>query len=581
MYTYCENDPIQYVDPSGHTTDWEIDWFMGKQGDPSEYKNGMRVTKSSSSSSGSTVTLSDVADATTWSKGSSKATFSFNGTQQDLYVENGKAYDSWGNVRGTIENGHIIVTNKDFNSMFGNSTGSVSNSTTVNVKQGDHVTSASTYAGSNVTINNYGIMDTITTGKNSSLVLNNYGKISNEVNIGEGATATINNYNQDIDPVTHEYVKGITNVTGKSNSKIISNNYGGMGEIHTGAYSENEIWILNDKAYVNWLETGLNNDTKVSGANHIYRSDGDGKTEYQYFKGKTTIWVDSSNSILIKQLEDQGWSSNPPETDYGCGSITVNGTKIPIYLPKYSNGTNSNFVDDGWVTLDDKILRQLYRDTNWYNLIADIGSVHGEELAAVKLPLKDVIRVNGSNSGIVDNVGTYQNPYLALIMLASEVVGSYDANITNYYFTVTMQQKGDNFRAILQLESSKNPMQANAGQSYYHLDASNLMEPGRVFFVQALRDELNDMGYGDYIKGDKKTNIYITMDELHKNDASMGYVSLNNGNLVFTPKLYKEDDMKVVNNTQFFGICTGHEDRLDVRKDLEKSAYLSDYGINC
>ncbi|EMS70496.1 hypothetical protein [Ruminiclostridium cellobioparum] len=64
----------------------------------------------------------------------------------------------------------------------------------MNVKQGDHVTSASTYAGSNVTINNYGIMDTITTGKNSSLVLNNYGKVKNEVRLGENGIAKIYNY---------------------------------------------------------------------------------------------------------------------------------------------------------------------------------------------------------------------------------------------------------------------------------------------------------------------------------------------------------------------------------------------------
>lgn len=166
-------------------------------------------------------------------------------------------------------------------------------------------------------------------------------------------------------------------------------------------------------------------------------------------------------------------------------------------------------------------------------------------------------------------------------MFASEIIESYYANTTEYYLTVTVQQKGDKYRAVLQLESNKNPMQAHAGESYYHLDTSNLIEPGRVFFVQGLRNELKYMGYGDYIKDDKKTNILIHMDDLHKSDASMGYISLNNGKLMFTPKLYKEDDMEIVNNTQnWMGLCNGHEVRLDIRNDLEKTVNLSNYGIN-
>jgi hypothetical protein len=336
---------VQYTDPTGHTTDWEIDWFMGRQGDPSEYKNGMRVTKSSSSSSGSTVTLSDVADATTWSKGSSKATFSFNGTQQDLYVENGKAYDSWGNVRGTIENGHIVVTNKEFNSMFGNSTGSVSNSTTVNVKQGDHVTSASTYAGSNVTINNYGIMDTITTGKNSSLVLNNYGTAKN-VNVGENGTAKIYNYEGGrINKITGG---DITDDEKKGKVGMYIGNKGIIDYVLTGKYSQNEINNYDEVGGKLTLETGEGNSTIIlNGQYGVSLRNGRGEIVYRLYKGTNYYDINVNDLYLNQRLEvminKEGWSFKPNEgtkyTEYkktnsflflGMGSTSSQGTGNPV-----------------------------------------------------------------------------------------------------------------------------------------------------------------------------------------------------------------------------------------------------------
>ncbi len=345
LYTYCENDPVQYTDPTGHTTDWEIDWFMGRQGDPSEYKNGMRVTKSSSSSSGSTVTLSDVADATTWSKGSSKATFSFNGTQQDLYVENGKAYDSWGNVRGTIENGHIVVTNKEFNNMFGNTTGSVSNSTTVNVKQGDHVTSASTYAGSNVTINNYGIMDTITTGKNSSLVLNNYGTAKN-VNVGENGTAKIYNYEGGrINKITGG---DITDDEKKGKVGMYIGNKGIIDYVLTGKYSQNEINNYDEVGAKLTLETGEGNSTIIlNGQYGVSLRNGRGEIVYRLYKGTNYYDINVNDLYLNQRLEvminKEGWSFKPNEgtkyTEYkktnsflflGMGSTSSQGTGNPV-----------------------------------------------------------------------------------------------------------------------------------------------------------------------------------------------------------------------------------------------------------
>ena len=131
----------------------------------------------------------------------------------------------------------------------------------------------------------------------------------------------------------------------------------------------------------------------------------------------------------------------------------------------------------------------------------------------------------------------------------------------------------------MQLESSVNPMQIYAGTSYHHLEAGYLIERGRALLVASLKDALSEMGYGSYISGDSYTNIYNTVDSVHANDPSLGYLALNDGQLVITPKLYSGDDMEIVNNTEVLGLCTGHEVRLDVRNDLQNPSNLSDLGV--
>ncbi len=190
LYTYCENDPIQYTDPTGHMTYNELVFYFGKEA-AEKYKHEAEPDPTPKG-----ITLSEVADVSTWSKDSSKDTFTINGKTQDLYLDNGKVYDSWGYERGSVQNGHVTVSDYEFGNLFGSSISSGSSSTTLTMNPWEHVTSVHTRDGSNVTINNYGIMDTITGGKNGSLVLNNYGKVNNEVRLGEKGTAQIYNNNR-------------------------------------------------------------------------------------------------------------------------------------------------------------------------------------------------------------------------------------------------------------------------------------------------------------------------------------------------------------------------------------------------
>ena len=175
----------------------------------------------------------------------------------------------------------------------------------------DNYSSLSTINTSNnsyTTITNHdnAYIGTINTGTGSNTTINNRG-IIDTINIGENATATIYNYNQEIDPKTGEYVIGIGTIRGKTDSQINVYNYGGIDEIHTGAYSNNEIDT--SVGYINWLETGFHNGSKVTGADHIERKDGNGKMQYLLFKScYAPVWVDYDNVQLLDRMHQQGWS---------------------------------------------------------------------------------------------------------------------------------------------------------------------------------------------------------------------------------------------------------------------------------
>ena len=69
--------------------------------------------------------------------------------------------------------------------------------------------------------------------------------------------------------------------------------------------------------------------------------------------------------------------------------------------------------------------------------------------------------------------------------------------------------------------------------------------------------------------------FYVTADAQHANDNSIGYISFNkDGNLVLTPKLYKDDNLQIVNNKELFNFTrfnTGHDVIYDLYNDLRQS----------
>ena len=304
---------------------------------------------SSSSSSSSTSKSSSSSSSSSGSKSSSSSGSSSGISANELEFFCGKGaslvYGEDGNYRtGTVpmfkdgkiinvdcskaidlrnQNGYIIMTsdtklsgniqnysNLDTLNIADNSYASITN------HKGGYIGTLNTGANSYTKVNNYGVMDTINSGKNSSLSLDNYGKINEGINIDENAIAIINNYNQDIDPGTGQYVIGITNITGKSNSKINVFNYGGIGEIHTGDYSENVIFNESKEAYVNWLETGLDNSSTTDGGTK--KVSGNGELVLRLYKNGQTREIKVKNGDYDKAMIEadllvkKGWSYDSP-----------------------------------------------------------------------------------------------------------------------------------------------------------------------------------------------------------------------------------------------------------------------------
>ena len=321
LYTYCENDPIRYTDPSGHAvTEWDKqhlskgdikqleklgnDWNAAKKGGNQagkdsahaaaealrdKYRNdnevgtadGHTVTRTS----GSGGSGSSSSDSSSGSSGSSFGPSSGGGAgpklQDDIAIIVGK--DRY------VESITLDERVKEISNY-----GTIGNLITMD--------------NSNVTMNNYNIIYTLTTGKSSSLVLNNFGQTDN-VTIGENGTAIIKNSGK------------IGNVTGGditdgTEKGMYIENRGTIEYVLTGSNSHN---IIDNDGGKLTLETGKGNETiVVEGHKGVSISGGNGKLFYRLYKpGLQPQDIDATSKNLkeiIKTLIHDGWSFNKPVT---------------------------------------------------------------------------------------------------------------------------------------------------------------------------------------------------------------------------------------------------------------------------
>ena len=187
LYTYCENDPIMFTDPSGHSVLKGIGNIVKKAVEAAKAAK-TASSSGSSNSGGSSSSNSSSGSSNSNSNKKDTVTVTWEGYIETIDRSELAKYESraWHVFNGKTYTDKTYIgagANVDFISTSGNST-IYNNGTIGTIKTGDN---------SNTTINNRGFIDTINTGKDSSLVLDNSGTI-NKINIGESSSAIILNY---------------------------------------------------------------------------------------------------------------------------------------------------------------------------------------------------------------------------------------------------------------------------------------------------------------------------------------------------------------------------------------------------
>ncbi|MHB8064908.1 MAG: hypothetical protein ACYDG2_20175, partial [Ruminiclostridium sp.] len=446
----------------------------------------------------------------------------------------------------TFDGSNTGVTNHN-----GASIGTVNTGTDskTEINNSGYIRTINTGDNSNTTVNNRSIIDTLNTGKNSSLVLNNSGQITN-VKIGENGTAEINNY---------YYIKKITggDITDDSKKGKIGmniSNSGYIGEIHTGAYSENEVDTLN--GHIDWLETGLNNGTKVSGANKITKSDGNGTTLYKLFSsdGKTSKWVDNINTQdIARDIASGLWSFSPPKT------IVVNGKEYIIYVPQYANGTNS-LDSNGWITVN--TIQEEIPYTNRLNAVIEFFSGIGNNMinttaegTVTKIQQNTITYKNGSDKGILTLDSSNEMFSGGFGMLIDMIIGATNSiknNKTKIFVKTILQENGNERRAVIEIGNTKSPTSNNSG-SYYVINQDNIDNWG--YQQGFLNSALEENGLEKYEYFWRDSDIKVNIDKQHNTNKYSSYMGFDNqGNMTLTPILYKGDNIQLVNFNYFEGI---------------------------
>ncbi|MCT4687506.1 MAG: hypothetical protein N4A55_09395, partial [Vallitalea sp.] len=281
---------------------------------------------------------------------------------------------------------------------------------------------------------------------------------------------------------------------------------------------------------------------------------GDGLNLYAYVQNNPINYIDPSGHCK--------------EKNYGNGFITISGKKIPIYIPEYSDGLNANFNNDGWNNNLTKTITDL--ELNWVNAIGHFGDTIEEDKG---IPYKEVGNKQIMDYGNFTGGGKVQGTLFAL-----EIVNTAIKNTTRNVLSITVQEKNEQKRAIIQAGSYNNTLMKKAGKTYNKLAFGYWAEPGHNTAVKGLNDYLTSCGYGEYVEGEKHTNVRLTVDSNHANDPFVGYIGVNDDDqLTMTPKLYKDDNAQIISEkTILYQYYTG---KYDVKYDMYNNLRESGTGV--
>ena len=316
LYTYCENDPIQYVDPTGHVLMYVPLLGIIEDVDPSEVewylKERCEFVKPGDVFWGEVHNYANL-DTIKTADGMNTKVVNYNNSSVKT-VETGKDSKTTIDNRGTITNIN---------------TGDNSNTTIYNR---GNITNINTGYNSNTTISNRGFINTIETGKDSSLTLINYE--SGYINKIIGGNIS-----------NKDSLLGI-NVT----------NYGRINYIHTGINSTNEVFDYAGGIGIGLLITGNGNDSytnvkNTSGTGTLYGIDKKDKERIDKYIADLMKYHGQFGTFPNKKLNDIETTLNGYKDtaikDYFIKKLRDTGKLIVTYnadLKKYEVKTKEQIL---------------------------------------------------------------------------------------------------------------------------------------------------------------------------------------------------------------------------------------------
>jgi hypothetical protein len=244
------------------------------------------------------------------------------------------------------------------------------------------------------------------------------------------------------------------------------------------------------------------------------------------------------------------YEKDPDALPEDKGNIVVDGKKYPVYVPEFHNGSNAVYKRNGWSVIKTKHVTST--DTDWLGVIT---SFECESL---------------------DDTSTMSKKNIRDFCALSLVMGFLQAYADNTVTTsihVEILKKGSAHRAIVQYGTSNNPIQKNAGISFTCL---NLVSSSWN------KNDLELLIKKSFPCPENKTyDIKVSLDSNHKTDRYIGYLSVINGKVILTPKLYKNDKAELGLYPLYLGETgIGWKHELDLRNYMERSCLLAEANIN-
>jgi RHS repeat-associated protein len=379
LYTYCENDPIRYTDPSGHMSANELDFYFGAGASQLYDENGNYKDDTVAMMIPMIGVITDVACS----------------------EANGKKNEGWSimlpgdTVYGQIDNwSNIDVINT-----------SAGRNTTITNHEGYHIGNLNTGDYSNTTINNRSIIETINTGKDSSLVLNNYGDIEKDINIDENGTGEINNYKD-------SHIGRITGgaITDGTKKGIYIENRGTIDYVLTGSNSHN---VIDNEGGKLTLETGEGNESIIiSGQKGVSILDGNGKAVYRLYSPEGGHEdVDVKNIEKIQVLIASGFSFDLIGNITNDRKYITNSKDLEIveslgYL--YAKYYTDPIIRDALHYEAQKIRNMYYKNTDDYKY--HVSKEERDKIVAIEISTLSADEAAWMN-GEIDNMIGFYLPY--------------------------------------------------------------------------------------------------------------------------------------------------------------------------